>query len=69
MNAEVRIRTPAEQALAAQIEALRPKLPGQGAVARLREEAANAFLQGGLPHRRIEEWKYTDVRAALREAA
>ncbi len=69
MNAEARIRTPAEQALAAQIEALRPKLPGKGAVARLREEAGNAFLQGGLPHRRIEEWKYTDVRAALREAA
>ena len=69
MNAEARIRTPAEQGLAAQIETLRPKLPGKGAVARLREEAANAFLQGGLPHRRIEEWKYTDVRAALREAA
>jgi Fe-S cluster assembly protein SufD len=69
MNAEARIRTPAEQALAAQIEALRPQLPGKGALARLREEAANAFLQGGLPHRRIEEWKYTDVRAALREAA
>jgi Fe-S cluster assembly protein SufD len=69
MNAEARIRTPAEQALAAQIAALRPQLPGKGAIARLREEAANAFLQGGLPHRRIEEWKYTDVRAALREAA
>ena len=69
MNAEARIRTPAEQALAAQIEALRPKLRGKGAIARLREEAAAAFLQSGLPHRRIEEWKYTDVRAALREAA
>jgi Fe-S cluster assembly protein SufD len=69
MNAEARIRTPAEQALAAQIETLRPKLPGKGAIARLREEAAAAFLQSGLPHRRIEEWKYTDVRAALREAA
>jgi Fe-S cluster assembly protein SufD len=69
MNAEARIRTPAEQTLAAAIETARSRVPGKGAVARLRQEAANAFLQGGLPHRRIEEWKYTDLRAVMREAA
>lgn len=70
MNAEVRpIRTPAEQALAASIEAVSGKLPGAGEVKKLREAAAKAFLEGGLPHRRVEEWKYTDLRALMREAA
>jgi Fe-S cluster assembly protein SufD len=68
MNAEARVRTPVEQSFAAAIEAAQPRPPGKGAVARLRAEAAQAFLQGGLPHRRIEEWKYTDLRAVMREA-
>ena len=70
MNAELKpVRTPAEQALAAAIEAGRAKLPGSGSVAKLREKAATSFLESGLPHRRIEEWKYTDLRALMREAA
>jgi Fe-S cluster assembly protein SufD len=70
MNAEVRpIRTPAEQALAAEIEAARAKFSGANSVAKLREKAAASFLESGLPHRRIEEWKYTDLRALMREAA
>ena len=70
MNADVKpIRTPAEEALAAAIKAGRAKLPGPGSVAKLRETAATSFLESGLPHRRIEEWKYTDLRALMREAA
>lgn len=70
MNAEVRpIRTSAEQALAASIEQASGKLPGDGAVKKLRETAAKAFLESGLPHRRVEEWKYTDLRALMRDAA
>jgi Fe-S cluster assembly protein SufD len=38
------------------------------AVAALREEAFRRFEAGGLPSRRIEEWKYTDLRALMREA-
>jgi len=34
----------------------------------LREQAIAAFASDGLPHRRVEEWKYTDLRARLREA-
>lgn len=68
MNADIRpIRTPAEQALVAANEAVRAKLPGGAAVAKLRETAATAFSESGLPHRRIEEWKYTDLRALMRD--
>jgi Fe-S cluster assembly protein SufD len=70
MNAEVKpIRTPAEQTLATELETVRAKFSGAKSVAKLRETAAASFLESGLPHRRIEEWKYTDLRALMREAA
>ena len=70
MNAEVRpARTNAEQALASAFQGARARLPGDTQVARLREQAIEAFLQSGLPHRRVEEWKYTDLRTLMREAA
>lgn len=69
MNAEVRaIKTPAEQALHNAYEGARPALPGKAAVAALREEAFKRFDAQGLPHRRVEEWKYTDLRALMRES-
>src|ERR1041384_6096429 len=69
MNAEMRaIKTPAEQALDAAYAAARAKLPGNGAIADLREAAVQRFDAAGLPHRRVEEWKYTDLRALMREA-
>ena len=36
--------------------------------ARLREDAFKRFDARGLPHRRVEEWKYTDLRALMRDA-
>jgi len=69
MKAEFRaIKTPAEQALSAAFAAARGKLPGGGAITALRDEAFHHFDAHGLPHRRIEEWKYTDLRALMREA-
>jgi Fe-S cluster assembly protein SufD len=69
MTAEVRaIKTPAEQALHAAYEGARAKLPGKGAVATLRDQAFMRFDAQGLPHRRVEEWKYTDLRALMRDA-
>src|SRR5215471_10384022 len=38
------------------------------AVGALREDAFRRFETEGLPHRRVEEWKYTDLRALMREA-
>ena len=69
MNAEFRpIKTTAETALAASFAAARRALPGAAAVAALREDAFRRFETEGLPHRRVEEWKYTDLRALMREA-
>ena len=69
MNAEIRqIRTAAEQALLDNFAAAKAKLPGAGDVAVLREAAFKVFEQQGLPHRRIEEWKYTDLRGVMRDA-
>ena len=68
MNADVRaMKTPAEQALSAAYQAARGNLPGMGAVAALRADAFKQFERVGLPHRRVEEWKYTDLRALMRE--
>jgi Fe-S cluster assembly protein SufD len=69
MNADIRtMKTEAEKALAAAYEAARGTLPGKGAVSALRADAFQQFESQGLPHRRVEEWKYTDLRALMREA-
>ncbi|MBR0692999.1 Fe-S cluster assembly protein SufD [Bradyrhizobium lablabi] len=46
---------------------VRDRLPGGGKIADLRREAFEAYERAGLPHRRIEDWKYTDLRALMRE--
>src|SRR5436305_4482127 len=46
---------------------VRGRLPGAGKVAELRRQAWEAFERTGLPHRRIEDWKYSDLRALMRE--
>nr|MCU0885242.1 Fe-S cluster assembly protein SufD [Beijerinckiaceae bacterium] len=67
MNAKVTpIRTAAESALIERFPALKAGLPGPAAP---REQAFDTFLASGLPHRRVEAWKYTDLRAVMREAA
>lgn len=69
MNAEVRpIRTAAESALAEAFEAAREELPGGEAARLVRDRAFGAVAARGLPNRRVEEWKYTDLRALMREA-
>jgi Fe-S cluster assembly protein SufD len=47
--------------------AARGRLPGSGVVAEARQAAFEEFMRLGLPHRRIEDWKYTDLRALLRK--
>ncbi len=69
MNAEIRpIKTAAESALCASFAAAKGALPGAQAVAAMREEAFHRFERQGLPSRRVEDWKYTDLRAAMRDA-
>ncbi len=45
----------------------RDRLPGAGKVADARQLAFEAYERVGLPHRRIEDWKYTDLRVLMRE--
>jgi Fe-S cluster assembly protein SufD len=45
----------------------RGRLPGAGKVADVRQQAFEAYDRVGLPHRRIEDWKYTDLRVLMRE--
>lgn len=48
----------------------RAVLPGtDGWLARRRDAALKSFVEAGLPHRRLEEWKYTDLRQVLEKAA
>lgn len=67
MDAVVKINA-VERALADQFGAAAPALPGGAAAAGIRTRAFEAFERQGLPHRRIEDWKYTDLRALIREA-
>jgi Fe-S cluster assembly protein SufD len=59
------MKNAAEQQLAAEWAEAKARLPG---AAPLREAAFERFAAAGLPHRRVEEWKYTDLRALMREA-
>jgi Fe-S cluster assembly protein SufD len=62
------IKTAAETELAQVFAHARKSLPGDDAVAAQREAAFGLFAKEGLPHRRVEDWKYTDLRALMREA-
>jgi Fe-S cluster assembly protein SufD len=62
------MKTRTEAALSEQFAAAEAALPGGKRVRRLRREAIGVFSALGLPHRRIEEWKYTDLRALLKVA-
>src|ERR1700761_607891 len=49
------------------LTAAQGRLPGTGEVAETRRQAFEAYERTGLPHRRIEDWKYTDLRMLMRE--
>ncbi len=68
MSAEPRmIRTEAEEALLVRFAA--DALPGGTEVRAERTAAFDVFRKAGLPHRRVEEWKYTDLRTLMRKIA
>jgi Fe-S cluster assembly protein SufD len=69
MSAEPRsMKTEAEEGLAANYRAIRDSLAGSKAVAERRDVAFAAFERQGLPHRRVEAWKYTDLPARMKRA-
>ena len=60
-------KTETGRALNDALAVVRDRLPGAGKVAEQRRLAFDAYERAGLPHRRIEDWKYTDLRALMRE--
>ncbi len=67
--ADVKVmKTAAETALAHVYAEARSRLPGDDAIAAQRAAAFDVFAKEGLPHRRVEDWKYTDLRALMRDA-
>lgn len=64
------LKTKAEQGFADQFTAGRSALPGAGNAwaDELRNQAMDSYASAGLPHARVEEWKYTDLRRLLSDA-
>lgn len=62
------MKTKAEQTLTEAFEQSSARLPGSSAVQDARRAAIGRFSAAGLPHRRIEEWKYTDLRNLVKDA-
>jgi Fe-S cluster assembly protein SufD len=62
------LNTKAEQAILKTFEDNAARLPGGKTVAELRRAAIGAFASKGLPSRRVEEFKYTDLKANVKEA-
>jgi Fe-S cluster assembly protein SufD len=60
-------KTETGRALSDAFAIARDRLPGTGEVLERRREAFDAYERAGLPHRRIEDWKYTDLRTLMRE--
>src|ERR1700733_5404500 len=60
-------KTETGRALGEPFAVARARLPGAGTIADTRQKAFEAYERAGLPHRRIEDWKYTDLRVLMRE--
>src|SRR4051794_29144004 len=60
-------KTETGQALSDVFAIARDRLPGSSKMALARRQAFETYERLGLPHRRIEAWKYTDLRVLMRE--
>jgi Fe-S cluster assembly protein SufD len=63
------MKTKGELALTENFQSVASSLPGGPVVGELRRKAMATFGELGLPHRRIETWKYTDLRSVFKEPA
>ena len=69
MNAEIRpVKTAAEIGFADLFAAARETLPGGPKIEAVRRDAFERFAAQGLPHSRVEAWKFTDLRRLVRDA-
>jgi Fe-S cluster assembly protein SufD len=56
-----------QRALSDVFAVARDRLPGTGGIADARRQAFDAYQRAGLPNRRVEDWKYTDLRVLMRD--
>lgn len=69
MTAAIRpVRTQAELGMVDIYSTARHGLPGGSDIAAIRVAAFNHFALAGLPHPRVEAWKYTDLRRLMKDA-
>ncbi|MDU6671981.1 MAG: SufD family Fe-S cluster assembly protein, partial [Bradyrhizobium sp.] len=61
-------KTKAELGLADLYQGARRYLPGGEEITAVRAAAFDRFDAVGLPHRRVEAWRYTDLRTQMKEA-
>ena len=59
------IKTAADEALEGLLKAAQENLPGNSDFSSLRSAAVSAFEQNGLPTRRVEDWKYSDLKRVM----
>lgn len=57
-----------EQAIVEAFDKAVAALPGDDSVRKSRRDAIGRFATAGLPSRRVEEWRYTDLKARIRTA-
>ncbi|MBC9876467.1 Fe-S cluster assembly protein SufD [Bradyrhizobium sp. INPA01-394B] len=69
MNAQIRpVKTAAEIGFADLFAAVLKDLPGGSSTQAIRSDAFDRFAAQGLPHSRVEAWKYTDLRRLVSDA-
>ncbi len=66
MDAITTNQSQAETSLAQQFASAQGALPGGAEAKRLRETSFAKFKAAGLPTRRVEDWKYTNLRTLMR---
>nr|WP_321444400.1 Fe-S cluster assembly protein SufD [uncultured Cohaesibacter sp.] len=59
------IKTAADEALEAVLKGAQGGLAGEGAFASLRADAISQFEAEGLPNKRVEDWKYSDLKRMM----
>lgn len=61
-------KTAAEQGFDTLYNDIADGLPGDARIGEKRKQAMEQFASLGLPHRRVEEWRYTDLKSLMQTA-
>ncbi|SNY93770.1 Fe-S cluster assembly protein SufD [Cohaesibacter sp. ES.047] len=59
------VKTASDEAMESVLKTVQSELPGTSGFAALRSAAASKFSETGLPNKRVEEWKYSDLKRVM----